>query len=134
MSKVALQFHELNCQKTEKTTYSCTTCEQTFTAILTLKRHIQIVHEQIRQVIECDECNEKFSRKDNLTRHKKESHHVANVNHHYSDNCSNPTIHKIRPYQCKDCGKKFKRKNDLDRHQNTLHTKNVTKYSLQIKL
>ena len=58
-----------------------------------------------------------------MTKHKKDVHHVANVNHHYSENnSSNQRIHHIRPYQCIDCGEKFKSKYNVERHRRRAHT------------
>ena len=54
---------------------------------------------------------------------KKEVHHVANVNHPYSENNSyNKRVHYIRPYQCIDCGETFKRKYSVERHRRVAHT------------
>lgn len=77
-----------------------------------------IIHEESRSLLKCYECDETFSRQDNLTRHNKEIHQVGNVNYHYSKNVSsNLPIHSVRPYTCQGCGNKFKRKEHADLHQ-----------------
>ena len=96
------------------------------------KAHIQTVHNSTQDVIKCPQCDQEFTRKDKLTRHNKEIHRVANVNHHYSENnCIDQRAHYIRPYQCIDCGVKFKRNYDLERHRRMTHEKKeVLKFPL----
>ena len=122
-SKIALRFHELRHHSNETRLYSCHICTKNLSSEATLKRHIQIVHDITQDVLKCAECGQEFTRKDKLTRHKKEVHHVANVNHHYSENnSSNKRVHYIRPYQCIDCGETFKRKYNVERHRRVAHT------------
>jgi uncharacterized C2H2 Zn-finger protein len=80
------------------------------------------IHQSTRTSIKCTLCGKEFKRKDYLTQHNKEIHHVANVNHYYSNN-SNLAIHSIRPFQCKECGVKFKRKTLVERHVKTIHNR-----------
>ena len=121
-SKIALNSHVTICHQSQKETYSCEICDKNFTSEFTLNRH-QTRHKDSGTMLKCDECDEQFSRQDNLSRHKKEIHHVANVNHHYSDNMSsNYAIHSVRPYQCQECSKKFKRKELVEIHKKKCQT------------
>ena len=121
-SKTALNYHTMSKHIEEEKTHNCHMCEQNFSCEMALKRHIMSIHSNSENLLQCDRCDKVFKRKDNLSRHNKYVHHIANVNHHYSDNSdSNSTIHSIRPYKCPRCGAKFKRKEHLENHKRTIH-------------
>ena len=83
-------------------------------------------------MLKCSQCDQEFTRKDTMTRHKKEIHRLANVNHHYSENnCIDQRAHYIRPYQCINCGKKFKRNYNLERHRRMAHEKKEAMKNLE---
>ena len=64
---------------------------------------------------ECNICTDKFTRKDNLNRHKAEVHHVSDFNHNYAlSSDSNKRL--VYPYKCHLCDKRFKRKENVKQH------------------
>ena len=68
-----------------------------------------------KQVFECDTCHKKFTRKDNLNRHKKK--HTDHAQH-----------------QCKECGKVFAKADNLNEHRLTKHGSQMKKRSYNDKV
>jgi len=83
--------------------YNCEICEESFTQLASLKRHINSNHNQ-DGTFKCAHCNAEFPRKDNLDRHIKSVH----LN--------------IRPHICKECGDTFKLPQHLKEHIISIHT------------
>ena len=52
--------------------FNCDECEYSCSDIRNFKRHIKSLHTKSK--FECVYCEEEFSRKDNLTRHKNRKH------------------------------------------------------------
>ena len=64
---------------------------------------------------ECDKCNAKFVRKDNLTRHQAENHSKLKLNWNMIQFREDPL------FQCDKCEKGFKRKHTLSIHKKLKH-------------
>ena len=114
-SKTALKYHSKRTHASEDDHYSCNKCSLEFKSELTLKRHINNIHEDLSWN-ECDLCTKKIKRKDKLTRHKRDAHKEANVNHHYTLNSESPS-HLEYQFTCELCNKRFKRKENAKRHE-----------------
>ena len=66
-------------------------CEMSFAQKGQLKRHVKVIHQQIRP-FECDQCKKTFTKKNHLKGHVKAVHQ------------------KIRPFECVQCKKTFAQK------------------------
>ena len=78
----------------------CNHCEKVFKHSISLKRHMKI-HEIEEDSFSCDECNKTFSRKDNLTKHRRKIHSVYNINFDAAKTFCKDKI------ECKLCGTDF---------------------------
>ncbi len=83
--------------------YSCEICNESFTQLASLRRHVNSVHNQ-EKTFKCSLCDDKFLRKDNLERHIKSVHQ------------------NLRPHICKECGDAFKLPQHLKEHITAIHT------------
>ena len=93
--------------------YSCQTCQKTFTAESTLKRHIKSVHDNNIK-FQCELCEKSIKRADNLTRHNHEAHLEPSVNTQYA-------CQFAKPFKCDFCESRFKRKEKLNSHISSYH-------------
>ena len=64
-----------------------------------LNAHIKSQHD-IQELFQCDECKSSFTKKRNLTAHKKLKHEQ-----------------EVREFSCSICGKSFTEKSKLKRHE-----------------
>ena len=103
--------HHFENDDTKPETKQCDQCSSSFGTIWELTRHLKSVHYQER--IECPDCSETFTRKDNFKLHQKNNHKVT---HHDV---------RIEQFKCEICGYSFSRKSALKRH--TQDTCNVEK-------
>ena len=86
----------------------------------TLLRHKQLVHGEMpaEPEYDCLECGIKFSRKDNLNRHRKENHYDASkANYDFVED-----LDRLKIFQCDQCDEGFKKKSDLQRHYSRAHS------------
>ena len=110
--------HHFENDDTKPETKQCDQCSSSFGTIWELTRHLKSVHYQER--IECPDCSETFTRKDNFKLHQKNNHKVT---HHDV---------RIEQFKCEICGYSFSRKSDLKRH--TQDTCNVKRRSLLLNV
>ena len=97
-----------NSLKSEKSNDTkCYQCSRKFPSISELQRHIDAVHYE--DSYDCELCGAKFSRSDNLARHKI-------VKHTQPDESS---------YACTECGKQFSRSDTLERHAIVVHSSSL---------
>ena len=102
-----------------------------------LLRHIRRVHNVSGDLVGagdqepfmCEFCNQEFSTRYNLTRHKKKSHVVSSKDEivgcelcdskflRKEDLAQHVSIHSDCKFTCKDCGKQFSRIDNLTRHK-----------------
>ena len=54
---------------------TCKKCNQIFFSSRNLQRHIESVHEKLKN-FECDQCGKKFTRKESLSHHMKFVHQI----------------------------------------------------------
>jgi hypothetical protein len=71
----SLKLHKES--KHEGVRYNCDQCDDTFTFTHLLKKHKSSVHDGVRY--NCDQCGKQYARRDGLTTHLKENHHVSAI-------------------------------------------------------
>src|SRR5207253_2659716 len=81
----------------EKKLYPCRTCEKVFANVQNRWRHEKI---HTKYKVQCDECDQSFTRKDTLKMHKQKSHGEA-----------------AEKLACEECGTMFSKKENLTRHK-----------------
>ena len=82
--------------------HKCNICNQSFSRVFDLKKHIHIIHEG-RKDYECKSCGKSFTKSGSLKKH-------------------NHVVHKgTKDFMCESCGKSFSRSADVKRHMNSLH-------------
>ena len=96
------RFHsqESNVGDTETTELRCNLCDKSFKHKVSLDRH-KNSHDDEKESFDCDRCASKFTRKDNLTKHRQRMHKLVNLN-----------VDMIRKtskgdFICKMCGSNF---------------------------
>ena len=103
-SKVkALCRYESTVKEPSPTMYQCEQCDKTFKYTVSLKEHVKIEHEGIKDSYSCEECGKTFSRYMSLRLHIKGIHK------------------KERNFKCDKCPSKFLMKQSLERHLRTVH-------------
>jgi stress-induced morphogen len=97
-----------NCLKTEDSNDTkCYQCSKRFSSVSDLQKHIDAVH--YGDSYDCEICGVKFSRSENLARHKTVKHMEPHVS----------------TYACTDCGKRFSRSDNLERHAAVVHSSSL---------
>ena len=96
-------------------TIDCGECGKTFKNDKTLRLHIMYKHTKVNKY-ECDQCDAKFTRKDNLRRHQREDHSKLKINWNMLQLRQDPQ------FQCDKCEKGFKRKHTLAIHKKLMHS------------
>ena len=86
----------------EKSIVRCPECEQTFSLIVNMKRHLKQHAKDETKHFQCDMCDVKTNRKDNLDKHKRKVHKTFKTNFELLRNRG-----KDSNYTCKMCGEKF---------------------------
>ncbi len=76
MSKEASKYHNDTCHASSSSKVKCKICDETLSHKVSLKRHMQI-HK--KDSFKCDKCQKEFTRKDNLTKHKKIVHYETSI-------------------------------------------------------
>lgn len=76
------------------TSHACTHCKKIFTAVKNLKQHVRSVHTLSTLKSTCTVCNEKFSKRSNLLRHKQRKQHY---------NLDDVVTPKTKKIQCAHC-------------------------------
>jgi uncharacterized C2H2 Zn-finger protein len=105
VSKIFRHNFENEDGRTEaKPDLKCYQCSKTFNSTVELTRHVESVH--FRESIECPDCDESFSRKDNYETHRKAKH----------------TSSPASTWDCGKCTKTFTMKRNLDRHKREVCT------------
>ena len=115
-------------------------CGKQFSSKKTLQRHKNSVHAEVKKVFQCEFCNIKYSRKDNLKTHQqnicqfsvhdKKKRFECKCGDQFSDKKGlqrhENSVHAEvkKDFQCK-CGKQFSDKRCLQRHENSVHAKKV---------
>ena len=99
-----------NNQKKMKSDHECKICQEKFTARSSLVRHKQ-KHNSTEPNFMCELCYQKFDRKDNVDAHKKRIHSTT-TNEQNNKNC-----------QCHKCQKNFSSKTALKLHQKVCEKK-----------
>ena len=82
--------------------FECEICEQKFQTIQTKRKHITIVHGEVKHL--CNVCNKIFRRKNQLNFHLKNYHQEGQ-----------------RKYKCDSCEKTFNESRSLKNHFKKLH-------------
>ncbi len=85
--------------------FKCNFCPMTFSWKCILDRHV-VAHTGEKH-FSCDECSEKFKRKDGLKMHKIHKHSIPGQ--------------EFRPFSCHICQKNFKWKNNVTKHIKAVH-------------
>ena len=100
------------------TEFKCTKCEKVFKHKTSLKRHLK-QHEAELDGFVCDICNSKFTREDNLYKHRGRIHGLFNINFDATKVCSKEKI------VCKMCNFDFGE--DCQRFENHLARRSCLK-------
>ena len=130
-----LQKHILEDHR-EVRTYNrkhCTICPKTFRDIRDLTRHVDYVHNKIKNH-ECPICKKKFAFAQLTDRHRKQVHEkIKNHKCHICDKkfpqAQNLSWHirgvheRLKPYKCQTCGNNFSQSSSLSNHNKNIHQK-----------
>ena len=99
-SSKALRLHVKSVH--EGVSYDCDQCDKSFAQKGDLKRHVEIVHMNMKN-FKCDECDQSFGQK-------------AHLESHIS------TVHRNeKNFKCDTCGKSFGLKQNLNKHIRNVH-------------
>ena len=113
---------------------NCSKCDKTFVSETTLKVHIKMVHDKIKDQ-QCEHCLNVFLTKSELKRHMI-THSDRRIKCSKCENtfASKETLkihmkmvhEKIKNFKCENCSKSFFAKSDLKRHISFLvHSKKI---------
>ena len=118
LSKETLLKHKNTIHSEQFSRKTCSYCGQIFNTIYNLYRHKKEKHREIDAnlaykkkdlIIECDLCDAKFTRNENMKRHIKNVH----------------SSEKKKHFQCTECDIEFSRKDSHMRHISSKHGKKV---------
>ena len=74
----------------------CPICEQNLKHGTTYKRHMKQHEEGDTESFDCDQCDKKYNRKDNLSRHKQRIHHIFTIDFDAAvEECKDTLVCKI---------------------------------------
>ena len=103
--------------------FMCDICNQSYSRICNLKRHMKLIHERQREYM-CDICDQLFFRIENFKMHMKKVHKILDI--HYTDDVSNINEENIidvrqqnKEYECVFCHKVFTQSGSLSIHINS---------------
>ena len=95
--------------------FQCHKCPRQYTGKSKLDHHIKLKHEEINQLIKCNECYKTYPMEHLLKLHKSR-------------------VHIIPAYECKICNASFKNNSKLQRHNTSVaHKSNVFKNAMQME-
>ena len=98
--------------------FSCNSCDKSYTQSHSLKNHQLVVHEGFR--LNCDSCDRIFTQSPSLQKHKKIVHKDIKIE-------PKPILERSiseKKYECDLCDKIFTQSGSLKRHKETLHRNN----------
>ena len=99
--------------------FSCNSCDKSYTQSHSLKNHQLVVHEGFR--LNCDSCDRSFTQSPSLQKHKKSVHKVDIKIE------PKPILERSiseKKYECDLCDKIFTQSGSLKRHKEALHRNN----------
>ena len=99
--------------------FSCNSCDKSYTQSHSLKNHQLVVHEGFR--FDCDSCDRTFTQSPSLQKHKKSVHKDIKIE-------PKPILERSiseKKYECDLCDKIFTQSGSLKRHKETLHRNNA---------
>ena len=128
-----LQMHILDDHPGVRVRKHCTICPKTFKDIRDLTRHVDSVHNKIKNH-ECPICKKKFAFINWRDRHHKQVHekiknymcHICNKKFPQAQNLGfhiSGVHEKLKPYKCQTCGKNFSQVASLSHHNKSIHQK-----------
>ena len=119
------------------TVHQCNICKAKFRHETSLKKHIEIRHQQTR--FSCEKCKKEFLLKESLDQHIKASHEASVQSNHQCASCKRifkgksslmqhtQAVHNLkrkrRIYKCNKCKKKFIDLNKMRSHKISVHLK-----------
>ena len=123
--KLNIKNHILENTKIQdaKKEYRC--CGKVFENLISLKNHIEEVHQGARNRYSCVKCYQTFRTQNILDMHVSKSHDETEQSEYSSDNLKIPLeqVHtELRNFVCSDCNKTFKTTYDLRRHFRRVHS------------
>ena len=96
-------------KKWKRKNAECSICDLKFSNVVKLNRHIQEVHTGLGKIC-CPQCDQVFTREENMLRHKKRFHYDHS-----------------KSYKCDTCHKLFTRFDALKRHEKQVHSRSRLK-------
>jgi len=107
----------------------CPLCQKNFTDSTVLKRHIQVLHEGIREIVDCKVCGKQMNKgslREHMFIHTEATHQCPSCPRKFASKALVTRHHKyihedFKPFKCEICGKGFPKKFYLDTHS-VVHT------------
>ena len=131
-SKGALHAHRASVHKIGENKFKCQQCTYTAAANSAMKKHIEGVHEKIKNNV-CEDCGSAFAAKGNLKNHIESVHHKGDTQMK-CEQCPHVarcksylrahihSVHKkVKNHICKECGYATDKKSYLKRHMVSVH-------------